>query len=327
MILGEKHVFLCGKEYIFGRKDCDIVLSGDPSVSRKHASITVTHSDANLANPDKLPIIQLKDLSKFGTFVGSKKVDGDILLQDGTTVLFGSPKSGFMVVYEPFIITTSCLDSDSKKLTRSIMKNLGAHVVNEYRSDCNLLVMNSISVTIKVVCALINQNCIVTPKYLEDYQKHLQGQGEKPDPQNYLPTVIESQVDSEKVSFLPNNKRRNVFTKMKFIFFSPKQFKKMKLAVELSDGIPLLLEDGLKENDKSILYEPGTVVMTPSEAVNTLPVTTQKFYHQVSQILTKKAKTMIGDSEVGYAVLYCSTEKHCNPDIPQPCKLLHNLYS
>lgn len=24
---------------------------------------------------------------------------------------------------------------------------------------------------------------------------------------------------------------------------------------------------------------------------------------------------MINDAELGYAVLYCSTQKHCNPDI------------
>lgn len=43
-----KYVFICGKEYVVGRKDCDIVITGDAAVSRKHAILHVTHSDAHL---------------------------------------------------------------------------------------------------------------------------------------------------------------------------------------------------------------------------------------------------------------------------------------
>ncbi|KAJ8312630.1 hypothetical protein KUTeg_010003 [Tegillarca granosa] len=44
----EKYTLLVGKEYLVGRKDCDIVISGDASVSRKHAILQVLHSEANL---------------------------------------------------------------------------------------------------------------------------------------------------------------------------------------------------------------------------------------------------------------------------------------
>ena len=54
------------------------------------------------------------------------------------------------LVNEPYIITTSCLDNASKNTVKEIVRILGGHVVSEWRKDCSLLVMNHISVTIKV---------------------------------------------------------------------------------------------------------------------------------------------------------------------------------
>ena len=52
--------------------------------------------------------------------------------------------------YEPFIITTSCLNNPSKKETKALIGQLGGHVVSEWRKDCTYLVMSSLSVTVKV---------------------------------------------------------------------------------------------------------------------------------------------------------------------------------
>ncbi|KAK6177872.1 hypothetical protein SNE40_012747 [Patella caerulea] len=311
----ERYVFLCGKEYVFGRKDCDVILTGDPAVSRRHATIQINHSDSSLAFPHKLPLVLLKDLSKFGTWLSGKRVQGEAHLKDGDQVYFGSPKSSFTLVYEPFIVTTSCLDTPSKKLSRTFISKIGGHLVNDWRKECNLLVMNSISVTIKVVCALVSQKCIVTPNYLEDYLKYLEKEGIEPDPKNYLPTVIESEINSDSVSFLPDVRRKTLFQGMKFIFLIPKQFKKMNMAIELAGGMPILMEEGSDDNDDSVLCQDGTVVMAITEDLNTLTPNAKQWCHQVQKILKKKKKNMIPDSEIGYAVLFCSTENHCNPDI------------
>lgn len=39
---GETHYLLSSKEYVVGRKNCDILLSNDQSISRAHAILTVT---------------------------------------------------------------------------------------------------------------------------------------------------------------------------------------------------------------------------------------------------------------------------------------------
>ena len=44
----KRYVLLGGKSYVVGRRDCDILLAGDPTVSRKHAELTMSHTEANL---------------------------------------------------------------------------------------------------------------------------------------------------------------------------------------------------------------------------------------------------------------------------------------
>ena len=56
----------------------------------------------------------------------------------------------FRVVYEPMVLTSSCLDNAGKKSVRQQLCILGGHMVNEWSNDCSLVVMNKISVTIKV---------------------------------------------------------------------------------------------------------------------------------------------------------------------------------
>jgi len=42
----------------------------------------------------------------------------------------------------------------------------GAHIIREWTSECTHLVMTEISITAKVICALIDQCPIVKPEYV-----------------------------------------------------------------------------------------------------------------------------------------------------------------
>ncbi|KAK3578458.1 hypothetical protein CHS0354_038545 [Potamilus streckersoni] len=302
-----KYVLLGGKDYIVGRRDSDILVTGDPTVSRHHVELTVSHSEANLGNVNRLPVLKLKDISKFGTWVNKEKVSGERVLNDGDQIVFGSPKTSYTVVYEPLVISTSCLDSVAKKSIKVSMCILGGHIASEWQQDCSLLVMNKISVTIKVICALVALKPIVFPQYLEDYIKHLQGQAPKPEPESYLPVLAESQLDPSLASFSCNPIRKTLFQGMKFIFLQESQLKKMSLAIKLAGGMPVMLKAGENEH---ILVEDGAVVMaaTPSEGV------TKEYITKIENILKRHGQHVIPDSDVGYAVLYCSKDKHCNPN-------------
>ena len=258
-----KFVILPGKDYVLGRRDCDIVIENDPSVSRKHAILKVMHPEANVANVSKPASITLKDISKFGTFVNNEKVKGEKVLESGDEVRFGTPKSMHRVVYEPFVVTTSCVNGPGKNDVRLLLNQIGGHVSNDWRRDCSFLVMKTLTVTIKVVCALVSQKPIITVDYLRDLLKHLRGEiVEKPNPEKYLPPVTERLVHPE-VSFHPTSERSAVFLGMSFYFLSQKQFQKMSMAVELGGGVPILSDDP-KAADLEDFLEDKAVVMNPA---------------------------------------------------------------
>ena len=61
-------------------------------------------------------------------------------------------------VYEPFVVTTSCLEVASKKSVKTLVKQLGGHLVVDWRKECNCVVMGNLSVTIKVTPKLLYIN-------------------------------------------------------------------------------------------------------------------------------------------------------------------------
>ncbi|XP_052229879.1 nibrin-like isoform X6 [Dreissena polymorpha] len=305
-------VILGGKQYLVGRRDCDILVANDATVSRKHAEISMTHPEANLASVSRLPILRLKDVSKFGTWVNNKKVEGEQLLSDGDSIYFGSQKSSFMVVFEPFVVTASCLESASKRKLHQQLCTLGGHVTKEWQMDCSCLLMNKISVTIKAICALVSQKPIVTLDYIDMYIKHLQGSVEKPDPYRFTPSLAETQLDPSDVSFEADSRRKTLFQGKTFVFLNHKQFNKMRLAIELAGGVPLLMEG---KGDQHVILGPQTVVMNSSDA--SLTQGQGDWVQTVHTLLERNGKHFIQDAAIGYAVLYCSTEKHCNPEYSQ----------
>lgn len=122
----------------------------------------------------------------------------------------------------------------------------------------------------------------------------------------------------------------------------------MSLTVEMGGGLPILMDDP-SSGDLEMLVEPGSVVMQsdPSDASQgfsqqNVDWITQviKYLKKYSHAITKKdnfkslesvcprvivtfclcpcrhKKHLIQDAELGFAVLHCSTEQHCNPDVP-----------
>lgn len=306
----KKILLLPGREYVLGRRECDIIIENDPSVSRKHAILKVAHPEANVQHPDKLPVLTFKDISKFGTLVNGVKISGELELKDGDEVKFGAPKSMHRAVFEPFVVTASCLDSQAKKEVRHLMAKMGGHVSSDWQKDCSFLLMKNITVTVKVVCALVSQKDIVTSSFLRAYFKHLTEGAEKPDPTTFLPPVTERLVNPD-VSFSRDIRRSSVFLGMTFYFLCKKQFEKMSLVVELGGGVPILC-DHTDNTDLDLLVEHKAVVMSPQS--DTQNIKQLEFIEKVTAYLQKNKKYPIHDAEIGYAVIYCSTEDYCNPD-------------
>ena len=53
-------------------------------------------------------------------------------------------------------------------LVKNRVCRLGGHLVNDWQNECSLVVMDSITVTVKVIDALICQKHVVTIDYLNE---------------------------------------------------------------------------------------------------------------------------------------------------------------
>jgi nijmegen breakage syndrome protein 1 len=73
--------------------------------------------------------------------------------------------------YEPLIVTSSCLDYTDKCETKNLLSKVGGYLVNDWRNDCSFVVMESITITVKVIDALLCQRLIVNKKYFQDLIK------------------------------------------------------------------------------------------------------------------------------------------------------------
>ena len=118
--------------YSVGRKDTDMVVTNDKSISRNHAQ--VTHS------PDGLTLMDIG--SKFGTHVNGTKLaqNEPRVLAAGDKVVLGT--THFTVRRRQLIFCASTLSSpeDKEELTRSAAA-LGALVVDKWSDEVTHLIM------------------------------------------------------------------------------------------------------------------------------------------------------------------------------------------
>ena len=262
-------IILPNKNYVIGRRDCDIVIENDQCVSRQHAILRATPlemSDDNgrVVNKAVTSTLALSDISKFGTFVNNRKIaKQEIRLERFDEIRFGTVQSLYVVLCKPYIVCMSSLNGCGKKEVRHLLNELGGRAVNEWSNDCCLLVMKSVTVTIKVVCALLSLKPIVTPDYLRDFLRYLKKERAlKPDPINYLPCVTEGFVKPD-VSFHCITERSSMFSEITFYFWCEKQFFEMSKAIILGGGKTSLIKDS-KISKLETYVGDKAVVMSPA---------------------------------------------------------------
>lgn len=66
-----------------------------------------------------------------------------------------------------------------------MLTQLGGHLINDWQNDCSLVVMETVTVTIKVIDALVCQKHIVTQNYLENCVANISSKNQPPDPAEY----------------------------------------------------------------------------------------------------------------------------------------------
>uniref|UniRef100_A0A4W2H8B3 Nibrin n=1 Tax=Bos indicus x Bos taurus TaxID=30522 RepID=A0A4W2H8B3_BOBOX len=286
----EPYRLLTGVEYIVGRKNCGILIEDDQSISRNHATLTANFSVTNLSQTDEIPVLTIKDNSKYGTFVNEEKMQNGLsqILKSGDRVTFGVFESKFRVEYEPLVACSSCLDVSGKTALSHAILQLGGLTVNNWTEECTHLVMVSVKVTIKTICALICGRPIVKPEYFTEFLKAVQSKKQLPEIESFYPPVDEPAIESKNIDLSGRQERKQIFKGKTFVFLNAKQHKKLSAAVIFGGGDARLITEENKEDD-SFFSAPGTCVVDAglTDSQTFIPDSQKKWIHSIMDILQR----------------------------------------
>eukprot|EP00064_Thunnus_orientalis_P005659 superscaffoldBa00000566_g5673 len=301
---GEIHYLLSSKEYVVGRKNCDILLPSDQSISRAHAHLTATDQT-----------LTVKDTSKYGTFVNSTRLaeNTPVNLKSGDSITFGVFHSKFSVEHQKPVVCSSCLDNDGKASLSQALLPLGGKLVNSWTQDCTHLAMPTVKVTIKTIAALLCCRPIVKPEFFSELSKAVQQKLSPPKAESFTPEIDEPSLNKEDVNLEAIPARKQLFTGLIFIFLSAKQLKRLSAAVNFGGGRSQLLEEGFVPRD--LLESPQSCVVdvTTGSSQTLLPPSATEWANSVKNIVQRKGLRLITESEIGLAAIYASRDKYCNP--------------
>jgi len=292
---------LSAKTYKIGRRDADILLQGDVSISRLHAELLIKYDVGKCSQIDLRPDIVLTDLSKFGTYVNGERVNGFRLLHENDVLTFGALKSQFRLVNEPLIVTTSGLSFEANEAVRILVAQLGGYFLDEWQNDCQYVVMSRVVLSLKCVNALICARSICTDKYLEDLKNGSLSEKPLPDINDYIPDVSESNLKPHKNLLLPNHERRILLRDKTFVFFSRSHMKKLRDTIELASGKCELFDEDIHF---SSLFDAAFVFME-SDANDT-----NDYQTKITLILEKRNRGLVKESQIGLAVLFLDLDRY-----------------
>jgi len=306
---------LTGVEYIVGRKNCGILIEGDQSISRNHAVLTANFSVTNLSQTDETPILTIKDNSKYGTFVNEEKMQNGLsqALKTGDRVTFGVFESKFRVEYEPLVACSSCLDVSGKTALNQAILQLGGLTVNNWTEECTHLVMTTVKVTIKTICALICGRPIVKPEYFTEFLKAVKSNKQPPQIESFYPPIDEPAIGNKNIDLSGRHERKQIFKGKTFVFLNAKQHKKLSSAIVFGGGDARLITE--ENEEESFFSVPGICVVdvgiTNSQTL--IPDSQKKWIHSIMDKLQRQGLRPIPEAEIGLAVIFMTTENYCDP--------------
>lgn len=278
----QKYYIFSKGTYHVGRKDCDIIVQTDTSISRNHAEIVIDnmisldpYKAGSVGSPSGVRVI---DKSKYGTFIskesGSKVrlvKNKDAELDNGDFVTFGTSNATFQLCYVPVSIfihgsKDALLDSSLQDIGSSI----GARSSLKWNHECtHVLVEESTSITIDLIEAVLAKRPIV----LGDWFKVLVEKTirtEFPSCIPYTPTLIFKGI---KIRIVEPNVRDRCLEGFTFVLGSLSKYQfgeKFRSLLEVVGAKFITAEDFCSDSQTSADGESNFVLVVPQESPNEL---------------------------------------------------------
>uniref|UniRef100_A0A673V1R5 Nibrin n=1 Tax=Suricata suricatta TaxID=37032 RepID=A0A673V1R5_SURSU len=235
-------------------------------------------------------------------------------LKTGDRVTFGVFESKFRVEYEPLVACSSCLDASGKTALNQAIVQLGGLTVNNWTEECTHLVMISVKVTIKTICALICGRPIVKPEYFTEFLKAVKSNKQPPQIESFYPPIDEPAIGNKNIDLSGRQERKQIFKGKTFVFLNAKQHKKLSSAVVFGGGDARLITEENEEEDR-FFTAPGICVVDVGITNSQTPISdSQKTWiHSIMDVLQRQGLRPIPEAEIGLAVIFMTTENYCDP--------------
>ncbi|VVC39420.1 Hypothetical protein CINCED_3A021705 [Cinara cedri] len=318
---GEHYDMLRKKTHLVARTGFkgDIEISGDTSVSRCHAEMSLVKEV--VCGKVKLLLKLIDKNSMFGTFINdginlNERITPNcpIILKLGDRIRFGVYVSTWTVVKYHFVACPSTLKMVDKEILKKSLKEVGGQVSRDWSEDCTHLCMSSVTVTEKVLLCLASAKSIVLPKYFNDLSKALMLDSleELPYCIDYKPILTEKLLNPNVVSMDVNNNRKKLFSGKTFICSSTEQMSRISKIVKTAGGDLKYYMDSIicgEEYKFEMLHSQDYIIMQQCQR----NAQSNEKYKPILDKLKIINKRPIPENEIGLSIIYASTIKHCNP--------------
>ncbi|XP_018333857.1 nibrin [Agrilus planipennis] len=303
-------LYLLKDKYTIGRKDADILLTNDQSISRNHALLKL----------DSNRIILVDCGAKYKTYVDNTKLQPheDTILSPGNTIKFGAFESIYKVGCINIVTAHSCLTKEEKKKVICQINFLNGCCVSNWTPECTHLTVNELKLTVKMLCCLIEGKPIVTVKFWEDFAKNVKENHSPPDPNNYKPPCTEIMLNKN----LPldfKEERKHLFRNKVFVFMTEADKETVELVIKYAGGQCISWEkEHIKKED---IDNPEKEYLIVQNTDSPTKIQSQELIDLIEH-LKQTGKRLIPFTELALAIVNCSCEKDCNPNFDRNAALL-----
>ncbi|KAK4877261.1 hypothetical protein RN001_009767 [Aquatica leii] len=294
---GSLFYLLPDRSYSVGRKEGDLVVKDD-AVSRKHAMITVKNNEVSVMDCG----------STYGTFINDTKLKGNqsVQVQEGNIIKFGVLASVYKLNQVSIITTTSGIGSDQKHKLKNTITAIGGLLVQNWTNQCTHVSVNEITLTVKVLSAVITGVPIVTLKYWDYFINCVNNKKPIPSPLNYIPKCSEP-ILKENLNFEYKEERRQLFKDKIFMFPLKSDTAKMASLIKAAGGEFRSWEESpyLEDTIEERILKKYVIIETGDKVDKSLLKFVSKY--------TETGQRTIPLQEIALAIINCSCEQDCNP--------------
>lgn len=267
--------------------------------------------------PEENHIKIVDNNSKYGTYLVDEngretKVAEPLDVYKDQKILFGKLENIWIISKVDFNTTTSTISESVKKKLQRNLDFVGGSLLQQWTDECTHVTMPTVSVTLKVLQALVSLCPIVSPDYWNVLIESVQKNEPLPDSEKYIPEIIEKNLNKEVNLYKKNPLRSKLFVGKKIIFLLHKDLINYQNIIMSAGGT---CDSAQKSKiTTSTFYKKNVIVIRPSNNLPPNDSQCSQGIEKVEKLLKAKHLRCIPEIELGLAILHCSLEKYCNPE-------------